>query len=199
MKKIIIVDDHPILLLAIKVLLKERSFSVVAEAENGVKALKEIKKHQPDIAIIDLNIPLLDGISVIEKCKKHELKTKFLVLTSQPSSHFVSRAIQAGASGYISKDEGLENILTAVNSISSGYSFFPDKFKNVSSKDQITHLSSKELVVFKYLSEGLSNKEIGEKMLISNKTVSTYKTRIMEKLNIKNIAELIELSKREGL
>ncbi|NAX39783.1 response regulator, partial [Vibrio sp. V26_P1S5P106] len=121
-----LVDDHPVVLLATKILLEQNKYQIIGEAENGIDALQLIKKHQPDIVIIDLNIPLLDGMEVIERCKSLNLNARFLVLTSQSSEHFVNRCIQCGASGYLSKKEGTEALLTAVRSIQSGYKFFPD-------------------------------------------------------------------------
>ncbi|EKO3890350.1 response regulator transcription factor [Vibrio metschnikovii] len=199
MTNIILVDDHPIVLMAAKVILEKNNFSVVAEAKNGVEAIKKIKEYQPHIVVIDISIPFIDGISVIERCTAMGITTKFLVLTSQPNSHFVSLCMQAGAYGYLSKETGLEELVTAMKAIAAGYKFFPDSVTHLSTmqdKNDLSILSARELVVFNYLVSGFSNNEIAEKMLISNKTVSTYKKRIMDKLNAKNIVDLITIAKR---
>ncbi|EKO3659168.1 response regulator transcription factor [Vibrio metschnikovii] len=206
MSSVLLVDDHPVVLLAIKVLLEQNQFTIVGEATNGIDALKLIKKLMPDIVIIDLNIPSLDGMKVIERCKALNYKMRFLVLTSQSSEHFINLCMQIGASGYLSKTEGIEAVLTAVKSIQSGYKFFPDisclynsyEIKN-DSPHSLSLLSVREMMVFQYLASGLTNKEIAKTMLLSSKTVSTYKTRIFQKIKINNIAELIDIARKNGI
>lgn len=206
MSNILLVDDHPVVLLATKILLEQHQFKVVGEATNGIDALQLIKKLTPDIVVIDLNIPSLDGMEVIERCKALNLKTRFLVLTSQSSEHFIHLCMQVGASGYLSKTEGIEEVLTAIRSIQSGYKFFPDtsfSYNSYERKEERSHalsiLSAREMMVFKFLASGLTNKEIAEQMLLSSKTISTYKTRIFEKLNISNIVELIDVARKNGV
>lgn len=206
MSNILLVDDHPVVLLATKILLEQHNFKVIGEASNGIDALQLIRKLNPDIVIIDLNIPSLDGMEVIKRCKALNLKTRFLVLTSQSSVHFIHLCMQAGASGYLSKTEGLEEVLTAIRSIKSGYKFFPDtsfsynkEEKKQDSSNALSILSAREMMVFKFLASGLTNKEIAEQMLLSSKTISTYKTRVFEKLNINNIVEIIDVARKNGI
>lgn len=127
-------------------------------------------------------------------------------LTAQPSEHFVSRCIQAGASGFVSKQKDLTEVTGALKAILSGHSYFPilanSNVISKSSQDEaelIKKLSTREMVVLQQLATGLSNKEIADRMLLSNKTISTYKTRLLEKLNAKTLVDIIEIAKRHNL
>lgn len=204
-KKILIVDDHPVVVLALKILLEKSGFEVIGETNNGVDALKLTRELSPHAIILDIDIPQIDGLEVIERAQKIPLCPPILVLTAQPSEHFVLRCITAGAAGFISKNKDLVEVSSALNAVISGHSYFPLIRKNkntqvdINESDLIKKLSTREMSVLRQLSLGLTNNEIAEKMLLSNKTISTYKTRIFEKLNIRNIVDIIEFSKRNNL
>ena len=205
-RKILIVDDHPVVVLALKIILEQSGFEVIAETNNGVDALKLIKELSPDAVILDIGIPQLDGLEVIERSRKLVKSPPILVLTAQPSDHFVSRCIQAGASGFVSKQKDMNEVTGALRAILTGHSYFPIISNNnmiaKSSQDEaelVKKLSTREMVVLQQLAVGLSNKEIAERMLLSNKTISTYKTRLLDKLNAKNLVDIIEKAKRQNL
>jgi len=205
-RKILIVDDHPVVVLALKIILEQSGFEVIAETNNGVDALKLIKELSPDAVILDIGIPQLDGLEVIERSRKLVKSTPILVLTAQPSDHLVSRCIQAGASGFVSKQKDMNEVTGALRAILTGHSYFPIISNNnmiaKSSQDEaelVKKLSTREMVVLQQLAVGLSNKEIAERMLLSNKTISTYKTRLLDKLNAKNLVDIIEIAKRQNL
>ncbi|MGI2058902.1 response regulator [Shewanella baltica] len=205
-RKILIVDDHPVVVLALKIILEQSGFEVIAETNNGVDALKLIKELSPDAVILDIGIPQLDGLEVIERSRKLLSPPPILVLTAQPSDHFVSRCIQAGASGFVSKQKDMTEVTAALRAILTGHSYFPiTSNSNMMSKSSqneaelVKKLSTREMVVLQQLATGMSNKEIAEKMLLSNKTISTYKTRLLEKLNAKTLVDIIEIAKRQSL
>ncbi|MGL5397655.1 MAG: response regulator [Shewanella sp.] len=205
-KKILIVDDHPVVVLALKIILEQNNFEITAETNNGVDALRLMKELSPDAVILDIGIPQLDGLEVIERSRKLTNNPPILVLTAQPSEHFVSRCIQTGASGFVSKQKDLTEVIGALKAILSGHSYFPILANsNVISKstqdeaELIKKLSTREMVVLQQLATGLSNKEIADRMLLSNKTISTYKTRLLEKLNAKTLVDIIEIAKRHNL
>jgi len=100
-KKILIVDDHPVVILALKIILEQNNFNIIGETNNGVDALRLIKELSPDAVILDIGIPQLDGLEVIDRSRRLNNNPPILVLTAQPSEHFVSRCIQAGASGFV--------------------------------------------------------------------------------------------------
>ncbi|WP_342246642.1 response regulator transcription factor [Pseudomonas sp. OTU5201] len=205
MRSALIVDDHPVIRMAVRMLLERNGMEVVGEADNGVDALQLIRQHEPDIVVLDIGIPRLDGLNVIARIRALGLDSHVLVLTSQPAEGFAQRCFQAGAKGFVSKEEDLQNLLTAINAISAGFTVFPASTLNVGSMSALSEvelverLSNQELMVLQYLATGLSNKEIGERMLLSNKTVSTYKTRIQQKLNLGSLLELIEFARRNDL
>ncbi|MDH4869671.1 response regulator transcription factor [Pseudomonas sp. BN515] len=205
MRSALIVDDHPVIRMAVRMLLERSGMEVVAEADNGVDALQLIRQHEPDIVILDIGIPRLDGLNVISRIRALGLDSQVLVLTSQPAESYSQRCFQAGAKGFVSKEEDLQNLLTAINAINAGFTVFPSNSLNgntapaLSEGELVERLSNQELMVLQYLATGLSNKEIGERMLLSNKTISTYKTRIQQKLNLGSLLELIEFARRNDL
>ncbi|MCP1618981.1 LuxR family two component transcriptional regulator [Pseudomonas sp. SLBN-26] len=205
MRTALIVDDHPVIRMAVRMLLERNGLEVVGEADNGVDAVQMVRQHEPDVVILDIGIPRLDGLNVISRIRSLGLDSHVLVLTSLPAEGFCQRCLQAGARGFVSKEEDLQNLVIAINSISAGFTFFPaDVFPvgqgaPASEQELVGRLSNQELMVLQYLASGLGNKEIAERMLLSNKTVSTYKSRIQQKLNLASLLELIEFARRNDL
>ncbi|OOE48944.1 response regulator transcription factor, partial [Salinivibrio kushneri] len=199
MKKILLVDDHPVVNMAMKALLERNGYRVVGDAATGVEAIKLIKLHRPDITIIDLYIPLLDGIEVIKRSKKHGFNSRFLVLTSHPTLYYMNKCLEIGASGFISKEKDTDTVIDAVKAILSGYKFFPDielGYSNEKDENDFDSLSEQEMKVFRYLALGMTNMQIANEMLVSNKTVSTYKSRIYKKLGINSYMDVFDLAKK---
>lgn len=204
MKKIIIVDDHPVVVMAIKMALEQHGYNVVATANNGTDALQEIRKLEPFIVIIDIGLPQLNGLDVIARAQTLDSPPKFLVLTAQPSEYYITRCIDAGASGFLSKNNDLKQIVAALDAISSGYTYFPSNHKQqknlrLNEAEKIKQLTTRELTVLQLIAQGFANKEISEQLYLSEKTISTYKTRVLKKLDANNLVDLIEIAKRNGL
>ncbi|NMZ32850.1 response regulator transcription factor [Pseudomonas proteolytica] len=207
MTRAIVVDDHPFIRSAVKMLLRKEKIDVVAEADNGVDAIRLVLEHHPDLIILDLNMPKLDGFGVIERINQLGLPAKVLVLTSQPQLSYSSRCMRAGAAGFISKASNLVELVKAINAVIGGYNYFPHlPSSSVRVSDElasdaklISTLSNRELIVLRQLARGDSNKQISDNMVLSNKTISTYKTRVIEKLNLKSVVLLAEFARRNGL
>ncbi|WP_025129160.1 response regulator transcription factor [Pseudomonas sp. PH1b] len=207
MHSVLIVDDHPVVRLAVKVLLEKNDMCVVAETDNGLDALELVREHVPDVVILDIGIPKLDGLKVLARIKALELRTEVLVLTSQSVESFCRRCIQLGARGFVNKEEDLSNLVVALNAVLAGYTFYPSMAQDVSAPpmqqksevEQIGLLTDREMIVLQYLAQGYSNKAIGEKLFLSNKTVSTYKTRLLQKLGLGSQVGLAEFAKRNSL
>lgn len=205
--KVLIADDHSLIRSAIKLLLQNQGYDVVAEAENGVETLQLARTHQVDLIILDVFMPGLDGLEVITRLRSVGLTTRVLVLTSQSAQFYSHRCMKAGAAGFISKTQGLNDVLRAVKVIQDGYTFFPNlsmsSVRNSdatqSDQDLIARLSARELSILQQLARGLSNKQIASDMILSSKTISTYKARLIEKLNMKSVVSLAEFAKRNGL
>lgn len=205
MPRIMIVDDHPVVRLAVKVLLEPQGYEIVGEADNGIEALQLARELQPDVVILDIGIPRLDGLQVITRLRSMENNVRVLVLTSLGTESIASRCMQAGASGFISKDEDLSDLAGAVKAVLSGYSFFPHEMFGAttdgkqSEQHMLASLSNRELMVLQQLAQGFTNKQIADAMMLSNKTISTYKTRLLQKLNAKSLVALLEFAKRNGV
>ncbi|WP_251701861.1 response regulator transcription factor [Metapseudomonas boanensis] len=205
--KIVIVDDHPVIRLAVRLLLNREGYDVVAETDNGVDAIALAREHLPDLVVLDIGIPKLGGLDVISRLSSLEMPVRVLVLTGQNPAHYATRCMQSGAAGFVCKEGDLAELTSAVRAVLSGYSYFPsDVIKSgkrqmglPNETDLIGRLSDRELVVLKFLANGYSNKEIAEEMFISNKTVSTYKTRLLLKLNARTLIELVEFANRNAL
>ena len=204
---IILSFSHSLIRSAIKLLLQNQGYDVVAEAENGVETLQLARTHQVDLIILDVFMPGLDGLEVITRLRSVGLTTRVLVLTSQSAQFYSHRCMKAGAAGFISKTQGLNDVLRAVKVIQDGYTFFPNlsmsSVRNSdatqSDQDLIARLSARELSILQQLARGLSNKQIASDMILSSKTISTYKARLIEKLNMKLVVSLAEFAKRNGL
>jgi two-component system response regulator EvgA len=207
MLKAIVVDDHPFIRSAVKMLLKQQHFDIVAEADNGADAVQMAREHAPDLIILDIAMPKLDGLEVISRIGALGLSTKILVLTSQSPLFYSMRCMKAGAAGYISKTNEMDELVKAIKALMDGYTFFPNLATSsvrrsdvdATDFDLIQSLSDRELTILQQLSNGLSNKEIGDAMLLSNKTISTYKTRLIEKLKVKSVVYLADFAKRNNL
>jgi DNA-binding NarL/FixJ family response regulator len=198
MRSIVIIDDHPAICLAIRSVLEESGeFKVVLESDNGIDALEYLRKNDADLVILDLELPRLDGFEIMKRIRSAELSTKVLFLSAKNENIYAIRALNAGAQGFISKGKNINDIFQAVKMVIAGYSFFPESIiqgltngKRTEIARESKSLSNRELMIARLLAEGQSNLEIGVALSISNKTVSNYKVRILQKLNINSVVEL---------
>ncbi|CAJ1770099.1 response regulator transcription factor [Aeromonas hydrophila] len=206
MAKILVVDDHPAIRMAVNILLQQDDHHIVAEVDNGVDAVSMARKYHPDMVILDIGIPRLDGIEVIKRLKEMDADIKVVILSAQATHHIMVRCLQAGANGFISKLDDLSLLKTVLVKIGKGQLYFPRDViagaKNaheVDRKDLLSALSDREMSVLLQICQGHTNKQIAESMLLSEKTVSTYKSRLMQKLNVTTMVDLISLAKRQEL
>lgn len=188
-KSVLIVDDHPVVCEAIRKTLESQGYTIVGETADGISALNMILSLRPDIVILDVSLEKMDGLTVLKRIAQANLDVRVLVFTAQSVDTYAMRCLQAGASGFVSKNEPLTKLLKAVDTIVEGYVFFPKKSMPFSdggrgkhSSDVLAALTNRELEVLKLLAEGLTNLEIAEKLHLSNKTVSGHKINILSKL-----------------
>jgi two-component system, NarL family, response regulator NreC len=203
--RIIIADDHTIFREGICSLLAEHSgIEIVAEAGNGVDLINLTLKFEPDLVITDITMPGLSGIKAIEKIKQLKPEIKTLVLSMHNSVEFIHNAIQSGADGFLPKDTEQKELVDAIFSITAGESYFNksissefikdfNKLHKAKDKDPRSVLSKRELEVLKLFSEGFSNKEISDKLFISQRTVESHKSHIMQKLQLKSQVEMVKV------
>ncbi|SEI15301.1 response regulator transcription factor [Pseudomonas fuscovaginae UPB0736] len=208
MNSVFIVDDHPVVRLAIRILLEQEDcYEIVGETDNGVDAMQMVRECMPDLVILDVSIPKLDGLEVLARLDGMNLPLKTLVLTGQSPSLFAIRCMQSGAAGYVCKTEDLSELMSAVKAVLSGYNYFPSQALIGGRKDEVINpemelfklVNDRELMVLQLFAQGRTNKEIAKGMFLSNKTVSTYKKRLMQKLKAKTLVELIEMAKRNAV
>lgn len=205
MASLFIVDDHPAIRMAVKMLVSDYGHEVIGEYDNGVDVISNIRLL-PDIIILDINIPLLNGLDLIKRIKNFNSEIKIIVLSSNDSQHIRVRCIQQGASAFISKLDDLTILKSIIKNVLHDEKYFThdiyfkaSNLPNIDSSSALNSLSSRELTVLLSLVRGESNKEIASNLILSEKTVSTYKTRLMTKLSAKNIVELIDFAKKNNL
>ena len=207
MSTVFIVDDHPVIRLAIRMLLEHEGYEIVGETDNGVDAMQMVRECVPDLIILDISIPKLDGLEVLARFSSMNSTLKTLVLTAQSPTLFAMRCMQSGAAGFVCKQEELSELVSAIKAVFSGYNYFPSQAltpeknedDNLSEIDLFKLVNDRELMVLKLFAQGKINKEIATGMFLSNKTVSTYKKRLMQKLKANSLVDLIELAKRNAL
>lgn len=202
MDKVLIADQHPITRKGIiSLLLEDDKYEVVGEISDGNDILKFLTKNEVDVLILEIDIPNLNSITTIKSIKREFSHIKILILSCHPEEMYALSAIKYGAAGYISKTASLERILEAVNQIQKGGIYINEQLSNKLVNDgdntqglayKYKKLSSREIEVLNQLSNGKRNKEIAADLNINEKTVSTYKMRLLKKLEAKNVAELIK-------
>jgi two-component system response regulator EvgA len=200
---ILIVDDHPAFRFVIKAhVLQLLGVTEVIEADNGQDAIDMVRRHAPDLVVLDLDIPRISGLDVVPRLQLIRPGIRVLVLSGQDSATFAPRAMRAGARGFVSKSQDLKEIVRNIESLLAGYTVFPvvrqagTRTGNavMTDEERLALLSDKEIAILRMLARGMSNKTIGEALFISDKTISTYKTRLQEKLGLSSLAGLIEFA-----
>ncbi|MDF1510515.1 response regulator transcription factor [Robertmurraya sp. DFI.2.37] len=212
MIKILLVDDHAVVRMGLKMLLDHHAdMEVVGEASEGNEGIEKAHELKPSVVVMDLSMPHgKDGLSATSELKKQLPEVAILILTMHDDEEYLFRAIQAGASGCILKSAPHEELIQAIKSVSNGDAYLhPSATKRLMEEylsstreedgDLIHLLSDREREVLTLIAKGYSNKEIGEKLAISVKTVETHKGNIMEKLHMKTRPELVAFALKKGL
>ena len=197
--KIIIADDHPLFRRGLKHAFSETpDIEVVDEAESGEELLEKVNDVDLSLALLDISLPGKGGLEILKQLREDRPKLPVLILTVMPEEHYAVRFFKAGASGFITKESSTEQIYTAVRKVAEGGKYASAEITeklafDFSKSDRPAHesLSDREHQVFMMLAEGLSPTEIGKELSLSVKTISTHRSRILEKMQMKKNAELI--------
>lgn len=209
--KILLADDHAILRDGLKIALQtDKSFKILGEAGDGEEVIEMVKKLQPDIVILDINMPKMSGIEAARAIRKFDKKIRILILTMHEQENYIVDAISSGVNGYIFKMSDMEEFLLAIKELAAGRDYFSEKvskivFKGMQSKAQKSedlekvHITTREKEILKLLAKGRTSQEIAETLFISYFTVGQHRKNILEKLGLKNTAELVFYAVREGL
>ncbi len=211
--RILLADDHAILRAGlVRLLGEEKDIEVVGEAENGREAVQKVQELHPDIVLMDIGMPVMNGMEATKQIKKRDADVKVLVLTMHDNEEYLFQVLQAGAVGYVLKKAADSDLVNAIHVVSRGDCFlypsaakmvvedYLDKLKNgqepTSSFDTLT---DREREILTLVAEGHTNREIAETLFISVKTVETHKANIMEKLNLHKRAELVKYAIKKGM
>ena len=207
--KVLLADDHSIVRAGLRRIVEESGdMEVVAEADDGREAIQLVQSTEPDVAVIDISMPGLDGLEVISQLQTLQPKLPVLVLTMHEEGQYIVRAIQAGAMGYLTKQSAPEQLVTAIRKIHDGQRYITDEAaeslalrvaKGSNGKSPLDSLSMRELQVLRRLAMGHTNREIASAYHISIKTVDTYRARLLKKLGLRNNAELSRFAIQNNL
>ena len=210
--RLLLGDDHTLVRQGLRKILEERpEWEVVAEVGDGREAIRKSVELKPDVAIIDVGMPLLNGIDATQQIVKRAPETRVLMLSMHSDEAYVTRALQAGATGYMLKDSAGNDLLKGVESVANRQAFFSpaiarlmldDYVRRVSGTgvaDRYETLSAREREIFQLIAEARTNKEVAELLEISPATVETHRARILQKLDIHNTAELVLYAVRRGV
>lgn len=201
MKKVVIADHHPVTRKGASILLDSTNeYNIVGKVSRGSELLKCLEEERPDILILELNIPEINGFHALRSIREEFPKTRIAIFSSHPEEIYALRSIKSGAAGYIPKTSSTEEFLQAIKRISLGGIYLNDELAAAFSSRSVNDntivgrykkLSAREIEVLNLLSNGKRNKDIASLLEINEKTVSTYKTRLLKKLNVTSLAELI--------
>jgi len=201
--RILIVDDHPLVLEGLKSLLADvEEVQVVGTASNAIDAIAFLKNNEVDIAFLDINLPDISGIDLCKKVKDQFPEVKTLALSTFNERAYVSRMIQNGASGYLIKSSGKEDILEAIAQVQAGGYFMNVQFDQVTpatAPKTVPFLTRREKEVLILIAEGLTNPQIAEKLFVSVTTVNSHRQNLLIKFEVSNTASLIKLAAGLGL
>lgn len=206
--KIIVADDHYITRQGAVHLLNEKGYQVVGEARDGIEAWQMIERIKPDLLITDLTMPNMSGMELIRECRKYHPEVLILVLSMLQQDDVVAQAIQLGANAFLSKMGADGEILVGITEISAGRPFLGIPFQSRGidyyrsydlNKDQIDLLSPRERQILQMISEGRTNDEMAQILVISRRTVEAHRKRLMEKLEAKHVSDLIRFAYQNGV
>jgi DNA-binding NarL/FixJ family response regulator len=209
--RIIIADDHEIMREGLRAMIeKQPDMEIVAEAENGRTAVKLAREQKPDVFIMDVSMPDLNGIEATRQIVAEVPKVKVLALSMHSDSQFVSEMLTAGVSGYLLKDCAFEELTRAIYAVFKNQSYLSPSIAHTVIKDYVQQqsadestassiLTAKEREVLQLIAEGHTTKQIASSLHVSVKTIETHRKKIMEKLNIHSVAELTKFAIRQGL
>jgi len=210
--RILLADDHTVVRQGLRKILEARpQWEVVAEAADGREAVRQAEEVKPDVAIVDVAMPLLNGIEAVRQIARKASGTRVLVLSMHNDEAYVTQMLRAGAAGYLLKDSADVDLLQAVDAVAAGKSFFSPAIARVIADDYVRQLedrgvsdryellSEREREIFQLIAEGRTNKEIAALLFLSPSTVDTHRSRIMEKLDVHSAAEIVLYAVRKGV
>ena len=209
--RVLLADDHSIVRRGLRSLLEEADLTVVAEAADGLEAVRLMEQHHPDLVILDIGMPGLNGIEVAARAQKLDCPPGVIVLSMHADESYILRALGAGARAYLLKDATDEDLMPAIHAVASGKPYFSPRVTAVLIEDYMRTLqrrgltdsydllTDREKEVLHLLAEGRSNKEVATQLDVGLSTVETHRANLMQKLNLHNTAEVVLYAVRKGM
>ncbi len=207
--RVLVADDHTLVREGlVKILRETGDCEVVAEAADGREAVEKAEATQPTVAVIDISMPRLNGIEVVRRIRESLPATRCLALTVHDEEEYVVHVVKAGASGYLVKDSAAAELVEAVRALAAGQGYFGPQAANIlaeqyrkpdSGGDPYGSLTPREREVFHLVVEGLTTKEIAKELGVSVKTADNHRTRVMDKLDVRNVAQLVRFAAKRKL
>ena len=205
--KLVLADDHPLMRAGLRsVLAAHKDITILAEASDGRAALEAVRAHQPDVAVLDIQMPHLSGLEVARTLVAEKTKTALVLLTLHREEADLNAALDAGVTGYVLKDDATSDLVDALRSAARGEMYVSPKLTGLlvrslrrGDENPATALTQREREVLRHLAEGLRSKEIATALGLSTKTVESYRAALMDKLNIRSIAGLVKYALKHRL
>lgn len=198
--RLMLVDDHVLMRMGlVSATAVEPDMKVVCEIEDGKEAVEAFRTHRPDVVIVDLRLPGMDGVEIINALRNEFGSVRILVFSNYAAGDDVARAIQSGASGYVVKDMPLEKLLEAIRTVYAGKQYIPPEIASRLTKRIQSQLSDRELEVLRFIAKGLSNKEIASRIGIVEGTVKAHVTNIFQKLGAVDRTSAVTIAMKHHL
>jgi DNA-binding NarL/FixJ family response regulator len=203
---VLVADDHQIVRQGLRALLEREGFKVVAEAADGQAALQMTQKFHPEVAVLDLAMPLLNGLDTAREIRRISPKTKTILLTMHTEQHYILEGLRSGAKGFVLKTHAAEELVRAIREAARGGTYLSPEVSDAvvqayrnNTEFPVDPLSARERQVLQLIAEGKTTKEVAVILGISAKTAETYRTRIMSKLDLHETASLVRYAIRNGM
>jgi two-component system NarL family response regulator len=198
---VLVVDDHALLRTGVaKIINQEPDLRVVAEAGSGVEALEAYERHRPDVTLLDLRMPVMEGVEVVRRIRERDPRARVIVLTTYDTDDEISRALKAGAKAYVLKDISAEDLVACIRDVLAGKTYLaPAAAARLAEGVSHVRLTPRELATLRLMADGRSNKEIAGALGISERTVKTHLGHLFEKLGVTSRTEAIKVATRRGL
>lgn len=199
MIRILFVDDHALFRQGLRNLLLENgNFEIVAECSDSMTAIDQIRALQPDVALVDISMPEVSGVALLQHLRKEGNSTPIIMLTMHEDPIWCRRAVEAGANGYLLKGEAFDELFTGIKLVLSGQKYISKRI-TTTEESPLSQLSVRELEILQLVCQGKSNRMIAEELFISIKTVDTHRTKVMKKLNLHTTADLVRRTTELGI
>jgi two-component system NarL family response regulator len=198
---VLLVDDHALLRTGVaNIINQESDLRVVAEAGNGVEALEAYERHHPDVTVLDLRMPEMEGVEVVRRLRERDPRARVIILTTYDTDEEISRALKAGAKAYVLKDISADGLITCIRDVLAGKTYLaPAAAAKLAEGVTRVQLTPREIAALRLMADGKANKEIANELGISDRTVKTHLGHLFEKLGVTSRTEAVKVATRRGL